>query len=198
LRAGPTAGLSLGLGLVGALWASSAYVGTFLWVAGRIWPQEQQRSFATRLALRLLTTVAVIVLVAAAFVGLVLSGPLVRDVGGALGIGREAQAAWELLRWLLLFLAALFVFELLYFVAAGARRGRFRPVGLGGLVGVAIWLVASLGFSVYVSHFGSYDRLYGSLAGVVVFLLWAWLFNLGLVFGAELDAELLRRRQARD
>jgi membrane protein len=198
LRHGSAAGLSLGIGLVSMLWASSAYVGTFLWVAGHIWPDQRQRSFARRLCLRVLTTLAVIVLVALVFAGLVVSGPLVRDVGDGLGLSRGAQLAYEILRWLVFLAVGLLVFELLYFIGLAAQHTRYRALSLGGLVGVAIWLAASVGLAFYVAHFGSYDRLYGSLAGVVVFLMWAWLFNLGLIFGTELDAELLRQRAAKE
>ena len=186
--------LSLGLGLVGTLWASSAFVGTFIWAADAIWRVPERRPFWHRLTLRLVTSVVIVALLAVAVVGIVATGPLAQIIGDTLGIGSTALLVYGVGKWVAFFVLAILVFDLLYSIAPDVRQPSFRWITPGGVLGVALFLIASAGFALYVAHFGSYDRLYGSLAGVIVFLMWAWLFNVGLILGAELDAELLRRR----
>ena len=86
------------------------------------------------------------------------------------------------------------LFALLYWASPNARQGGFRWVSPGGALAVLLWVVASLLFGLYAANFASYDETYGTLAGVVVFLVWLWISNLALLLGLELDAELERQR----
>jgi membrane protein len=190
------AGLSLGIGLVGTLWAASAYVGCFVWTADVIWSVAETRSVWKRLVLRVVVSLTIVVALALTVIAIVVTGPLARAAGAALGMSSAAVTTYEAVKWLVFFALAVAVFGLLYFIAPSIQGQRLRWVTPGAVAGVVIWLVASAGFDLYVANFGSYDRIYGTLAGVVVFLLWAWLFNLGLLYGAEVDAELRRRRES--
>jgi membrane protein len=191
------AGLSLGVGLVGTLWAASGYVGCFVWTADIIWSVTETRPFWKLLVLRVVVSVTIVVVLALTVLAIVVTGPLARAVGGSLGMSGTAITVYEVAKWIVFFALAVAVFGLLYYVAPSVPGSRIRMVTPGALLGVVIWLVASAVFDAYVANFGSYNRLYGSLAGVVVFLLWAWLFNLGLLYGAAVDADLRRRREAR-
>jgi membrane protein len=87
------------------------------------------------------------------------------------------------------------IFSLLYYATPNVRQPRFRWFTVGGGIALVVWVLASLGFAFYVSNFSSYNKTYGSLAAVVVFLVWLWISNLALLFGAEFDAELERERE---
>jgi membrane protein len=122
------------------------------------------------------------------------SGPVARWVADVLGLGDTALAQWSYGRWLLFLLIATVEFGLLYRLGPAGQAFRLRWVSVGGLVAALLALAASLGFSVYVAHVGSYDRTYGALATFVIFLVWLWLLDLMIVFGFELNLALARRR----
>jgi membrane protein len=127
----------------------------------------------------------------------VFTGRLAEQAGKALGLGSAFVTAWDILKWpVLVFLVSLMI-AILYWASPNARQGGFRWVSAGGLVAVLVWIVASVGFSLYVASFGSYSKTYGALAGVIVFLVWLWISNIAILFGAELDAELERQRVAK-
>jgi membrane protein len=123
------------------------------------------------------------------------SGPVVDAIGDAFGIGEAVQVVWEIAKWPLLALAVILIIALLYYATPNAKQPKFRWISLGAVLAIVVLVIASAGFALYVANFSNYDRTYGSLAGVIVFLLWLWLANLALLFGAEFDAELERGRQ---
>ena len=126
---------------------------------------------------------------------LIVSGPLARSIGNVIGLGDAAVTTWEIAKWPLLLLLVVVVVGLLYYVTPNVQQPKFRWISIGAFVAIIGWAIASVAFSFYVANFGSYNKTYGSLAGVIVALLFLWITNLALLFGAELDAELERGRQ---
>jgi len=123
------------------------------------------------------------------------TGPVARAVGDAIGAGSTAVTVWNIAKWPVMLLMVVLIVALLYYATPNVRQPKFRWISVGAVVAILVWLIASVAFGFYVANFSSYDKTYGSLAGVVVFLLWLWITNLALLFGAELDAELERARE---
>ncbi len=195
LAASDAAGLTLIIGLAGALWSASGYVGAFSRAMNRIYEVEEGRPFWRMRPMQLGVTLATVLLSAVALVILIVSGPVAEGVGDAIGLGDDLLLVWNILKWPLLAGVVMAVVALLYYATPNVSFPRFRPISAGAFVAIMIWLAASVGFAFYVANFGSYNKTYGSVAGVVVALLWLWLTNVALLFGAELDAELARSRQ---
>ena len=189
------AGLALVTGLAGALWSASGYVGAFGRAMNRIYQVDEGRPFWRLRATQLLLTLVGILLAGLVLVGLVVSGPLARTVGDTLGLGPTTLTVWNLAKWPVILLVVVVLVATLYYATPNVRQPRFRWVSVGAAIAIVVWVLASLLFGVYVANFGSYNKTYGSLAGVVVFLLWLWLTNLALLFGAEVDSELERSRE---
>src|SRR2546421_434713 len=125
----------------------------------------------------------------------VVSGPLARQVGKLLGVGSSAVTAWDIAKWPAILLVVITMIAILYFAAPNVKHQGFRWITPGGMLSVLIWLIASAAFAFYVANFGSYNKTYGALAGVVVFLVWLWISNLAILLGAEFNAELERGRE---
>jgi membrane protein len=191
----PSAGFALGVGIAVALWSASGYVGAFGRAMNRIYEVEEGRPFWKLKPIQLLVTVAAILLVLVIAIVLVLSGPVTDAIGNTLGLGETVRVTWSVLRWPLLAAAVVVLISLLYYATPNVRQPRFRWLSLGAVLALLVILVGSVGFGFYLSTFANYNRTYGSLAGIVVFLLWLWLANLGLLLGAEFDAELERGRE---
>ncbi|OBG18387.1 ribonuclease BN [Mycolicibacterium celeriflavum] len=191
----PTAGLALVMGIVGALWSASGYVGAFGRAMNRIYEIDEGRPVWKLRPVQLLLTLAGLVIAAAVVLMLAISGPVARWVGDAIGLGDAAVTVWSIAKWPLILLFVVLAVAILYYVAPNVEQPRFRWISGGAALAIVVWVVASLLFGVYVANFSSYNRTYGALAGVIVFLLWLWITNLALLFGAEVDAELERSRQ---
>ena len=189
------AGFALVAGLLGALWSASGYVGAFGRASNRIYEIDEGRPFWKLRPLQLLLTLAGIVLVGLVLVGLVVSGPVARTVGDTIGLGSTAVTVWGIAKWPVMLLAVVVLVAMLYHATPNVKQPKFRWVSIGAAVAIVVWVLASLLFGLYVANFGSYNKTYGSLAGVIVFLLWLWITNLALLFGAEVDAELERSRE---
>jgi membrane protein len=160
-----------------------------------IYEVEEGRSFWRRRPLQVVITIAMVLLLALVAIAIVVTGPLAEAVGDAVGVGGSAVTAWNIAKWPVIVVVVMAMFAVLYYIAPNVRQPRFRWVTPGGVVAVLGWLVVSVGFGIYVSNFGSYDKTYGSLGGVIVFLVWLWLSNVAVLFGAEFDAELERSRE---
>ena len=189
------AGALLGLGLLGAVWSASGYIGAFTRACNAIYEVEEGRPFWKLRPLQIAITIAMVLLLALVAVSIVVTGPLAESIGDVIGLGDTAVTIWGIAKWPVIVAVVMGMFTVLYYVAPNVRQPRLRWVTPGGVIAVLVWLFASLGFGVYVANFGSYDKTYGSLGGVVVFLVWLWLSNLAVLFGAEFDAELERSRQ---
>jgi membrane protein len=189
------AGILFVVSLVGALWAASGYVSAFADASNTIYEVEEGRPFWKRKPLQLLVTLVLITLAALVALALVLSGPIVGALGGALGISDTALTAWRYAKWPAMVLLVVVILGVLYYTGPNVRVTGIRWVSGGAVIALMAWVVASIGFAIYVSNFGSYNKTYGALGGVVVFLLWLWLTNLAILLGAEFNAETERARQ---
>ena len=189
------AGIGFAVGLLGALVSASGYVGAFSRAMNRIYEVEEGRPFWRMRPMQLVVTVITVVLCALALLILVVSGRVTSAVGNAIGVGSDVQQVWEIAKWPALGVVVIFVVALLYWATPNVRFPSFRLVSVGAFVAILVWLVASVGFAVYVVNYSSYNQTYGAVAGAVVVLLWLWLTNVALLFGAELDAELERGRE---
>jgi len=188
-------GLALVLGLAVALWSASGYVGAFSRAMNRIYQIAEGRPIWKLRPVMLLLTLVTVVLTALVAVALVLTGPAASAVGSAIGLGSTAVTVWNIAKWPVLLLVVITIVALLYYVTPNVQQPKFRWISLGAVLAILTWIIASAAFGFYVANFSSYDKTYGSLAGVIVFLLWLWITNLALLFGAELDAELERGRE---
>jgi len=191
----PAAGFALVLGILVAIWTASGYVGAFSRAMNRVYEIEEGRPFWKLRPMQLGVTLISILLILIMLVILIVSGPVTTFVGNALGLGETLQVVWSITKWPVLALAVVLIVAILYYATPNAKQPRFRWISLGALVALITLVVASFLFGLYVTNFSNYDRTYGSLAGVVVFLLWLWIANLALLFGAQFDPELERGRQ---
>ncbi|KOS56012.1 YhjD/YihY/BrkB family envelope integrity protein [Rhodococcus rhodochrous] len=191
----PTAGLALILGIAGALWSASGYVGAFGRAMNRIYEIEEGRPIWKLRPWMLLITALALIAMGATALMLVVSGPIARAVGDVIGFGETSVTIWSIAKWPVILLLVIMIIAVLYYATPNVSQPKFRWISLGATIAIVTWIVASLAFAFYVSNFGSYNKTYGSLAGAIVFLLWLWITNLALLFGAEFDAELERGRQ---
>ncbi len=195
MASSPAAGFALVTGIVLAIWAASGYVGAFSRAMNRIYEVDEGRPFWKLKPVQLLVTIIAIVLLVVAAIILVVSGPVTEAVGTALGVGEMAQTMWSILKWPVLAFVVILIVAVLYYATPNAKQPKFRWLSIGALIAIVVLAVATLAFGFYVTNFSNYDRTYGSLAGIIVFLLWLWIANLALLFGAEFDAELERGRE---
>ena len=189
-----SSGLAFTLAVLTALWTASGYVGAFIPAANVVWEVEEARPIWKKLLLRIALTIALLLLIVATALSVVLTGPIAREVGNVVGLGGTAVDAWEIAKWPFLALVMMVLLAILYWASPNVRHPGWRWVTPGSVVAVVLWVVASLGFTVYVANFGSYNATYGSIGGVLVFLLWLWITNIAILFGAELNAEMERTR----
>ena len=190
-----SAGFAAIVGIVLALWSASAYIAAFIRAANVIYDVPEGRPFWKTTPIRLGVTVLITVLLVASALMVVVSGGLARHVGQVLGIGPAAVTVWNIAKWPVLLIIVSLMISILFWVAPNAKRG-FQWVSPGGVLAVVAWLIASGLFAVYVANFSHYNKTYGSIAGVIVFLIWLWISNIAILFGAEFNAELERGRAA--
>jgi membrane protein len=189
-----SAGLAFVLGLAIALWSASGYVGAFARASNAIYEIDEGRPFWKLRPLQVLITVVMVFLLAMSAVAVVLTGSLATRAGNLIGVGSGAVMVWDIAKWPVVVLVVALMLSVLYYAAPNVRHPGFRWISPGSLLAVLLWLLASAAFALYVANFGSYNKTYGALASVVVFLVWLWLSNLVFLLGAEFNAELERRR----
>jgi membrane protein len=161
----------------------------------RIYEVDEGRPAIKLRLQQLLLTFAGLVVAALVVLMLAISGPVAEVIGGYIGAGSTAVTVWNIARWPVLLCLVILGVALLYHSSPNVEQPRFRWLSVGAAIAIVVWVLASLGFGIYVANFGSYNKTLGALAGVIVFLLWLWITNLALLFGAEVDAELERGRQ---
>ncbi|KHK98291.1 ribonuclease BN [Microbacterium mangrovi] len=191
----PGAGLALVVGILLALWSASAYVGAFARAMNRIYEVSEGRPFWKLRPVLLLVTVVTVVAMALLALVLILSGGLVDAIGRFLGASAAARIAWNILRWPLMLLVVILLVTVLYRMTPNVKQPRARWITAGSLLAIVVLVAGTLVFALYVANFSNYGRTYGSFAAVIIFLLWLWIANLALLFGAELDAEIERGRE---
>src|SRR4051794_13978500 len=189
------AGILFVVGLGTALWSASGYVGAFMRAANVIYETPEGRPFWKLRPLQIVVTLIMIVLLAAVALGIVLTGPVVSAVAGPLGVGSTAQTIWNIAKWPVMLLAVVAIISVLYHASPNVQLPGFKWVTPGAIFALVIWLVASLLFAFYVANFGSYDKTYGTLGGLVVLLMWLWITNCALLLGMELNSERERARE---
>ncbi|MEV1111820.1 YhjD/YihY/BrkB family envelope integrity protein [Micromonospora sp. NPDC049751] len=182
------------IGLLAAFWSASGYIAAFMRASNTIYDVPEGRPIWKTLPIRVGVTAVIGVLLLVSAVIVVFTGRLAEVVGDAIGVGSEAVAVWNVAKWPVLLLLVSLMFAILYWASPNARHGGFRWISPGGVLAVVIWLVISGLFAFYVGNFGSYNKTYGALAGVIIFLVWLWLSNIAILLGAEFDAELERGR----
>jgi membrane protein len=192
------AGLGLVLGLAGAIWSASGYVGAFTRAANVVYETPEGRKIWKLKPLQLLITLIGILFAALILAMLVLSGPVVEAVGSAIGLGDAFMTTWSIVKWPVILVVLALMIAVLYYSTPNVKLRGFRWVSPGAAVAIVVAIVASALFAFYVANFGSYNKTYGALAGVVVFLVWFWLINLALLFGIELDAEIERTKELKE
>lgn len=191
----PAAGFALVSGLVVAIWSASGYVTAFSRAMNRIYEIEEGRPFWKLKPAQLLVTIIALVLIVIAAVILVVSGPVADAVGSTLGIGETATMIWSIAKWPVLLVVFALILAILYYATPNAKQPKFRWMSMGAFLALILLAIATAAFGFYVANFSNYDKTYGSLAGVIIFLLWLWIANNAILFGAEFDAELERGRE---
>jgi membrane protein len=188
------AGVLFIVGILGALWSASGYVAAFMRASNAIYDMPEGRPIWKTLPVRVGLTVVLLALLSITTIAVVLTGGLAQRVGDVIGLGDTAVTVWNIAKWPVLLLVVSFMFALLYWAAPNVKQPGFRWVSPGGILAVVGWLIASAAFAFYVGNFGSYNKTYGALGGVVVFLVWLWISNIVILLGAEFNAELERER----
>lgn len=192
-----TSGASLGiiLGLLGAVYSASKFVGAFSRAMNRIYEVDEGRPVWKLKLVQLLLTLGALVLVALALLILVVSGPVAQAIGDVVGLGSTAVTVWSIAKWPVLLAVVVVIVAVLYYATPNVQQPKFRWMSMGAVVAIVVWLLASVGFALYVANSSSYSATYGALAGAVIFLLWLWITNIALLLGAEIDVEVERGRE---
>jgi membrane protein len=191
------AGIAGIIGLLVAFWSASGYVAAFMRASNAIYDVDEGRPIWKTVPVRVITTLVLVIMLLIAAGIVVLTGPVANQVGSAFGIGHAAVLTWNIVKWPVLVIIVSLMLSLLYKASPNIRQPGFRWISAGGIVAVILWLVASGLFAVYVSFSGSYNKTYGSLATVIIFLVWLWITNIAILLGAEFNAELQRERAIR-
>ncbi|RDV45849.1 ribonuclease BN [Leifsonia sp. ku-ls] len=195
LASSPATGWALAIGIVGAVWSASGYVGAFGRALNRVYGVREGRGFITLRPVQLGVTLLALVLISLMALLLVISGPVAQFLGSLIGLSDAFQTAWDILRWPVVVVVVVLLVAVLYAATPNIKHPRFRWLTPGSIAAIVVLGVASALFAFYVGNFGNYDRTYGTLAGIIVFLLWIWIANNALLFGAELDSEVERARE---
>lgn len=188
------AGFAFVFGLAVALWSASGYVGAFIRASNIIYETPEGRPFWKLRPLQIAVTLAMIVMMVLLAVGLVLTGPVVEAVANPIGLSGTAVEVWNIAKWPAMAAIFILMVDVLFYASPNVKLRGFKWVTPGALVAIVVWAAASALFAFYVANFGSYDKTYGTLAGLVVLLLWFWITNLAILFGHQLNAE--RERSA--
>jgi membrane protein len=183
------AGFAFVLGLAVALWSASGYIGAFMRASNIIYETPEGRPFWKLRPLQLAVTLVMIVSMALLALGLVLTGPVVEAVAGPVGLSSTAVDVWNIAKWPVMVAIFIVMVDLLYYASPNVKLRGFKWVTPGCLVAIVVWAVASAAFAFYVANFGSYDKTYGTLGGLIALLVWLWISNLAILFGHQLNAE---------
>jgi membrane protein len=189
------AGALLGIGLLGALWSASGYVGAFIRASNAIYEVKEGRKFYILRPLQILVTIVGVLLLTLITLAIVSSGSVAQAIGDAIGVGSTVVTIWNIAKWPVIIVIVSLMIAGLYHIAPNVKQPKFRWFTLGGFLALVLWVIASIAFGFYVANFGSYNKTYGSLGAIISFLVWLWITNNVILFGAEVNAELERGRE---
>jgi membrane protein len=195
LSSSPAAGFTLVIGLLTALWSASGYVGAFGRAMNRVYEVDEGRPFLKLRGTMLGVTVVNLLIVVVLAAMLVLSGPVAESVGNVIGLGDAFLAVWNIAKWPVMLVLVIAAIAVLFYATPNVKQPKFRWMSMGSAIALVVFLLASLSFGFYVANFNSYNKTYGAIGGVIIALLWLWILNMSLLFGAEFDAEMERGRQ---
>jgi membrane protein len=190
-----SAGLGLIVGIALAIWSASGYVGAFSRASNAIYERPEGRGFFKLRPVQLLVTLILVMFAALLVVALIVSGPLASSIGGAVGLSSTAVTIWDIAKWPVMLVVVMFMLAVLYYASPNAKQPKMKWISPGAVVAVIVWIVASALFALYVANFSSYNKTYGTLGGVISFLVWLWITNIAVLFGQELNAEIERERE---
>jgi membrane protein len=194
-RSQGAAGILFVVSLAGALWSASRYIAAFMRAANVIYEVDEGRPIWKKIPVRLGMTVVLAIALVAATLAVAVTGDLAGQVGELLGLDDTAVTVWNFAKWPVAIVLVALLLALLYWAAPNVRHPGFRWLTPGAVLAIVVWVAGSVGFTIYVANFSSYNKTYGTIAGVIIFLVWLWLTNLGVLLGAQLNAELERGRQ---
>jgi membrane protein len=194
-RSQGAAGILFVVSLAGALWSASRYIAAFMRAANVIYEVDEGRPIWKKIPVRLGMTVVLAIALVAATLAVAVTGDLAGQAGELLGLDDTAVTVWNFAKWPVAIVLVALLLALLYWAAPNVRHPGFRWLTPGAVLAIVVWVAGSVGFTIYLANFSSYNRTYGTIAGVIIFLVWLWLTNLGVLLGAQLNAELERGRQ---
>lgn len=186
---------ALAIAVVTALYGTTGALEAARRALNVVFDAHDGRSFLRRKATDVASTIALMGLILVALILTFVGGNLAEQIFGAFGLGATAASVWAVVRWPAALAVAMLVFSFVYYVTPDVKQRAFRWVTPGAIVGVAVWLLASAGFSSYLSRFPDVNATYGSFAAAIVLIVWLWLTNVALLFGAELNAEIEREKE---
>lgn len=195
LASSQSAGLALVIGLATALWSASGYVAAFGRAMNRIYEIDEGRGFVKFRGTMLVVTVVNLLIVVLLGAMVALTGPVAQSIGDIMGLGDTFVMVWDIVKWPVMLVLIIVAIALLYYATPNVKQPKFRWMSMGSAIALVVFLLASAGFAFYVANFSNYNKTYGALGGAIIALLWLWILNLSLLFGAEFDAEVERGRQ---
>jgi membrane protein len=182
------AGLVFLIGIGASIWAASGYLGAFFRAANIAWDATEDRPFWKLRPIQVVLTVILLAGLTLIGMALVITGPVATAVGDSIGLGSTTLTVWRWAKWPVIVLAVLTLLSLVFYAAPNIKQRGYRWISAGTIAAAVGWVVATILFGLYVAYFGSYNKTYGSIAGVIIFLVWMWITNLALLFGVTLDA----------
>lgn len=189
------AGFALAFSILASLWSASNFVNAFSRAMNKVYDVEEGRPFWKMRPAMLGVTILLVLVAMLVALSLVLSGSIAQAVGDQIGLGSTAVTIWNIAKWPVLALLVILAIDVLYYFTPNVKQPKFRWISPGAILAFLVWAIASAGFGFYVANFGSYNKTYGAMAGIIIFLLWLWLSCVVLLLGAEFDAEIERSRE---
>ena len=186
--------VALIIGLVLAIWSASGYISAFMDASNNVWDVPEGRPIWKKIPVRLGVTIVMLVLLTITSLAIVFTGPVAQEIGNIIGLGDQFVDVWNIAKWPVLLVIVSFMVSLLYWACPNVKQPGFPWFSPGGFLAVILWIAASALFAFYVANFSSYNKTYGSLGGVIVFLTWLWISNIIILLGAEFNSEMERSK----